>query len=234
MSMTLPSIGRPKDFDGYFDTPRRPLVDLLPGHFQPRRILDIGCGAGATLTLLKQRYPAAQAVGVEAHAPAAAVAKKRTSIDLVVEKDILDPSWRKDAGGPFDLIVLSHVLEHFAEPDKLLFMAKSLLSEHALMLVAVPNMSHASVVFPLLLAGEFRYRDAGVLDATHLRFFTERSASRLYRSCGFDVVQLKLEVGGKRSRALLGLSLGLGRRFAAFGINALLRPASKPVALATR
>lgn len=221
--MNLHSIGRPKDFAGYFDTARTPLVDLLEPSFKPGRVLDIGCGAGATLALLKSRYPAAEAIGIEAHPPAADLARKRCVIDRVIEADILGSEWQLAAGEAFDLVVISHVLEHFAQPEQLLHAVKRLLSPVGVVLVAVPNMRHASVVFPLLLFGEFRYRDAGVLDATHLRFFTARSAARLYRDNGFEVSRMELEVGGTRSRLLLALSLGLGRSFAAFGINALLR-----------
>lgn len=222
--MSLSSVGCPADFRGYFDTPRIALLDLLDPADRPRRILDIGCGAGATLVALKQRDPTAFAMGLEGHPPAAAMARQRSAIDQVVEADIMDPAWPQATGGDFDLIVISHVLEHLPDPAGMLQRAKGLLAPGGKLLVAVPNARHASLVLPLLLFGEFRYRDAGVLDETHLKFFTARSAARLYRDNGFEISRMQLEVGGTRSRILLALTLGLGRSFAAFGINALLRP----------
>ncbi|HUZ62590.1 MAG TPA: methyltransferase domain-containing protein, partial [Acetobacteraceae bacterium] len=91
-----------------------------------------------------------------------------------------------DVGMP-DLVLLLDVLEHLADPLKLLSAITSIMAPHATVIVSVPNIAHLSVSIPLLLRGEFTYRDAGILDRTHLRFFVRDSAIGLLNAAGLQV-----------------------------------------------
>ena len=207
-------------FDGYYGTPRLALIDLL-GDLQPRQVLEIGCGSGANLAEIKRRHPGCHTTGVELQADAAEAARQRPGIDRVVQGNLLDTAQVDFAADSVDLVVLSHVLEHFAQPEWVLGQCRRWLRPGGHALVALPNLRHAVVIKQLLVEGEFRYADAGILDRTHLRFYTRRSALRLLADQGFQVLQVKGDVEGRPSRWLDTLSLGLAREFAAFAYNFL-------------
>ncbi|GAP37003.1 class I SAM-dependent methyltransferase [Piscinibacter sakaiensis] len=209
-----------RDFDSYFDSPRTALLDLL-GDRPAQAALEIGCGAGANLRLLRERRPGCRTVGIEPDPQAAAVARGR--LDAVHVGSVLDDAATPFAAGSFDLLVLSHVLEHFADPDAVLRRALRWLAPAGHLLVALPNVRHHAVLSELLLHGDFRYRRDGVLDRTHLRFFTRRSALRLFAAHGLAAVACAPDIAGRRSQWLSRLSLGRADEFAAFAWNFCLR-----------
>jgi SAM-dependent methyltransferase len=209
---------------GYHDTARAPLLALLPPR-PPRRALELGCGAGRTLALLRQRHPGVHTTGVERDTAALAAARAAGDIDTLIEADILDPALLRDARAGFDLVIVSHVLEHFEHPERVLDRVRGWLAPDGHVLAALPNLRHLSVLLPLVLRAEFEYRDAGILDRTHLRFFSRHSAERFFRAQGWAVEAAAADVNGTKSRALDRLSLGLARDFAAFAWNFRLRPA---------
>lgn len=215
-SLALPVADAPP-VPAYYDTPRLSLLALLPDR-PVREALEIGCGAGANLVELRRRQPGCRTTGVELHAPAAAVAARRPEIDDVRHGDALDPALALGAGR-MDLIILSHVLEHFADPAALLARCLHWLAPDGQMLIALPNVRHHGVLLPLVFGGEFRYREDGVLDRTHLRFFTRRSAVRLLQEHGLRIERMQADIEGRRSRWLDRGSAGLLRDFAAFAYN---------------
>ena len=208
-------------FRGYYETARTGLLDLLDT--APGCVLEIGCGGGANLSELKRRYPACRTVGVELQPEAAAVALRHHAVDEVRSGDILDAAAVDFADASFDVIVMSHVLEHFSEPARVIARALPWLAPQGRLLVALPNVRHVSVLLELFWRGDFRYRDAGILDATHLRFFTRKSALRFFQHNGLQVDKAVPDIDGAKSRLLHGLSLGLASDFAAFAHNFLLR-----------
>lgn len=208
-------------FEAYFGTPRHALIDLLEG-LQARHALEIGCGSGANLAEIRRRHPHCRTVGVERESQAAAQARSRDGIDHLIEGDVLDHSIHFEPA-QFDLIVLSHVLEHFAEPGQVLARCLGWLQPRGHMLIALPNVRHGSVLAELLLRGDFRYREHGILDHTHLRFYTRRSAIRFLGEQGLEPLRVQPEVEGRRWKLLQFASLGLGHEFTAFAYNFLVR-----------
>jgi O-antigen biosynthesis protein len=209
--------------DGYHDTPRLALLGLIDDRWAPTQVLDIGCGTGATLAALKRRFPAARTTGLERLPAAAQVARDAGHGDALIEADVLDAGAVNFAPASFDLVILSHVLEHFAEPAAVLARVRDWLAPDARLLVALPNIRHLSALLPLLLRGEFAYGDAGILDRTHLRFFTRKSAERFFAEQGFIVEAAAADINGPKSTLLHRASLGLARDFAAFAWNFRLR-----------
>ena len=207
-------------FASYFDTPRYALLDLLGGA-APRRVLEIGCGCGANLAELQRRYPLARTVGVEVQPRAAAEARSRSGVDELLQADVLDETKVDFAAGSVDVIVLSHVLEHFAEPEAVLARCRRWLEPGGRVLIALPNNRHVTVLKQLIVNGDFRYREDGILDRTHLRFYTRASAERMISAEGFEVLARRGDLAGKRSRWLDLLSAGLAREFTAFAYNFL-------------
>ena len=141
------------------------------------RVLELGCGAGATLGWLKQTGRASEAVGIEVAESAALAAGAHA--DQVWRLDIERDPWPA-LGPPFDCVLCLDVLEHLVNPWGVLDrLVRDQLAVGGTLLVSLPNVRHYSVLLPLVFGGRWDYAEAGLLDRTHLRFFTSRSASVL-------------------------------------------------------
>src|SRR5262249_39702773 len=93
----------------------------------------------------------------------------------------------------FDKILLMDVLEHLPHPERVLEACRELLTPQGTVLVSVPNVANITVRLALLF-GRFNYTERGILDRTHLRFYTRRTARRFLESCGFRVVRETMTV----------------------------------------
>lgn len=163
----------------YTNNGNAPLIDLLDGDV--RQVLDVGCGAGDNAVLLRARFPDCQIHGLTLSAAESAIAASRMNSCTV---------WDIESGIPdafrfrtFDAILFSHVLEHLHNPDLVLADFSRLLKRGGSALVAVPNVVTWSMRWRIL-RGEFQYQSEGILDSTHLRFFTYHTADRyLLRRC---------------------------------------------------
>ncbi len=101
------------------------------------------------------------------------------------------------AGEEFDVVLFADVLEHLKEPGDVLRRVRPFVAENGVVIASIPNIAHGSVRLALL-GGEFRYRDWGLLDDTHLRFFTRASIQDLFEETGYVVthwVRQRLDVG---------------------------------------
>jgi 2-polyprenyl-3-methyl-5-hydroxy-6-metoxy-1,4-benzoquinol methylase len=167
----------------YHDDPRPDIQALV----EPRglRCLDVGCGAGALGSALKEAG-AAHVAGIEVHAEAADAARQR--LDVVVEGSVLDTPL-PFAEGEFDLIVFADVLEHLPDPDAALDRCLPLLAPGGTVVVSVPNMRFY-LVLARLIFDRWEYTDSGVRDRTHLRVFTRRSLERMLATHGLEVERL--------------------------------------------
>ena len=162
----------------YFEFERPELLALVP--LDARDIVDVGCGAGRLGAAIKIRQEA-KVTGIEMDSAAAAAA--RTRLDLVVEGDLERIEW------PFqplsiDAAVCGDVLEHLRDPLALLRKIHSWLRPGGTLVVSLPNVRHHSVVRGLL-EGNWTYEAAGLLDHTHLKFFTKREIEKLLSRAGF-------------------------------------------------
>lgn len=159
----------------YFAHARKEIAPLLPP--QCGRVLEIGCGSGATLGWLRRDQRASCTVGVEISEAAAQSARAHADevYCLDFERVELPVESRQ-----FDVILCLDVLEHMVNPwlvvDRLV---SQYLAPGGTLIVSLPNVRHHSVVLPLLFQGRWDYQDAGLLDRTHLRFFTRDTAIRL-------------------------------------------------------
>jgi 2-polyprenyl-3-methyl-5-hydroxy-6-metoxy-1,4-benzoquinol methylase len=91
-----------------------------------------------------------------------------------------------DIGYKYDYIIFADVLEHLYNPLKALSSVKTLLKENGSVLISVPNITHNSVIIDLL-NNKFEYREIGLLDNTHIRFFTRTSLKRMVTDAGFVI-----------------------------------------------
>jgi len=193
----------------YFSSARTVILDLLPA-FSPRA-LEIGCGSGQTLEMLKKQNLCSETVGVELFDAAASEAKK--TVDLVYCMDVEKEPMPANLG-KFDLILLLDVLEHLVDPWAFLSrLTANHLAPNGKVIVSLPNARHFSLVVPLLL-GKLEYGERGILDKTHLRFFTRSSAANLLKGAGLNIEAVKatsLDIhlnSGKLNALTLGLCSG--------------------------
>ncbi|HVY29334.1 MAG TPA: class I SAM-dependent methyltransferase [Polyangiaceae bacterium] len=169
----------PED-ESYYTHARPEVLRLVPEG--ARHVLDVGCGAGALGASIKRAFPQAQVRGVELVSSAAEQARGR--LDAVSNADATAPL-PVDWPAP-DVLVFADVLEHLVDPWQALQSWRQRAAPGCHLVVSLPNVSHASVVSGLQ-KGQFRYADEGLLDRTHLRFFTRESAIELVEAAGFHI-----------------------------------------------
>ena len=161
----------------YFEDINWGLLELW-GQRRGQNVLDVGCGFATTSQKIREQGN--HVVGIESNPDAVRVARAR--IDEVMEKDLENVH---GIYGRFDTIIFADVLEHVPWPARVLKSYLPLLEPHGTVIVSLPNVGLWSVRLSLLL-GRFHYQDTGVLDRTHLRFFTRRSAAEMLRSAGLE------------------------------------------------
>jgi 2-polyprenyl-3-methyl-5-hydroxy-6-metoxy-1,4-benzoquinol methylase len=150
-----------------------PLLALLDN--EPHRVLDVGCGAGDNAGLIKAKYPRCEIHGVTHSAAEAEIAKQWMTACWVfdIEKEIPGQL----SAVKFDAVIFSHVLEHLRDPAAILNKFAHLVPRDGCVIIAVPNTLSWAMRWQFL-RGNFEYRSDGVLDDTHLRFFTFVTADR--------------------------------------------------------
>lgn len=149
-------------------------------------VLDVGCGFATTSQHIAGRGN--RVTGIESSAEAVAVARGRVSDVVHADLQQLDEVTRALAGRRFDVIIFADVLEHLAWPIGILRGYLDLLKDGGSVIVSLPNVGLWSVRLNLL-AGRFHYEETGVLDRTHLRFFTRRTARELIEHASLEVVR---------------------------------------------
>ncbi len=149
-------------------------------------VLDVGCGFATTSQHIQE--VGNRVSGVESNVDAVPIA--RTRIAQVIQADLQDFERVRDAlgGRMFDTIIFADVLEHLAWPVGVLRTYTALLKDRGSVIVSLPNVGLWSVRLGLLF-GRFHYVDTGVLDRTHLRFFTRRTAVEMLRAAGLEPVR---------------------------------------------
>lgn len=175
--------GRPIRDRSYFHWPRHELLPLIPP--SARRILEIGCGAGALGRGIKARQ-SAKVTGVEFDPVAACEAQRY--LDHVLTADIEGTEVDFEPGA-FDCVICADVLEHLRDPGAVLRRVHHWLAPDGHLIVSIPNVQHYTVVTGLL-GGNWTYEAAGLLDRTHLQFFTRRDFERLLFASGFDTAKI--------------------------------------------
>ena len=157
-------------------------------------LLDIGCHTGIMGEALQKRKQI-KVIGIDTDINALHVAKERLQAALLI--DIEQENWAenllKEGYHNFDIILFGDVLEHTTTPERILQDAKGLLKSGGQVIVSVPNVAHWRVRLGLLF-GRFEYTESGILDRTHLRFFTRKTAHSLLTDSGYTVT--RTEVAG--------------------------------------
>jgi SAM-dependent methyltransferase len=183
---------------GAYEGDRPEVRALVPR--EARRVLDLGCAAGAVGAALKREL-GVEVVGVELDPAFAATA--RASLDRVVEADIEELPARDELDlGRFDCLLAADSLEHLRDPWTALARAAGLLEPGGTAIVSLPNVRFFETFWQLGVRGRWPRREEGVFDRTHLRWFTLRDARDLLEGAGLEVTEVQPQIpvrpGGSR------------------------------------
>lgn len=167
----------------YFDNTRSEILSFLPERYS--RVLEIGCGCGNFSKLLRN--------GCEYHGvePNLASAKTATQILVTVYPGTFEEVYEKLPDSYFDLIICNDVIEHMSSPADFLKRIKKKMARDSCLVGSIPNVRYVRNLYNLLVMKDWRYTDGGgILDSSHLRFFTQKSLLRTFDEAGFSVCAL--------------------------------------------
>ena len=167
---------------GYFTGARRTFLDLLPANAHAR-LLELGCGNGNTAAAALAEGKCGWTCGIElCEAPAA---QARAKLNQVIVGDIENLSLDLSPTS-FDVLLMSEVLEHLRDPASVLRRLRTFMKPGAIVLAGSPNVCHYSIIL-MLLRGRWDYEREGIMDETHLRWFSPATYRQLFERAGFFV-----------------------------------------------
>jgi cyclopropane fatty-acyl-phospholipid synthase-like methyltransferase len=173
------------------------------------RVLDVGCGRGNLGAYLQQQHDS-KVTGleiIEENFKIASAVLHEAHLGDIESMDI------STLGRHYDYVIFSDSLEHMLEPQAVLERVKNLIADGGRLLISMPNVRNFRVTMPLIFRDQWEYRDEGLLDRTHLRFFTGTSICKLLEHCGYRVEEVRLDLPLSSKVGLLNvLTLGLFRR----------------------
>jgi len=180
-------LGTNVGFDpAYHTNPRVEIMSFLTE--EPGTVLDVGCGGGATGRLVKEKFPGTRVVGIEINPAAAEHARRDLDRVVCAAIDDVDPA-RDLPGEEVSTVLLLDVLEHLYDPWRALARIHGWIAPGTRVVASVPNIRNLATLSDIA-GGRFDYEANGVLDITHVRFFTRQTLRELFEQTGFDVRRL--------------------------------------------
>lgn len=161
---------------------RMDIIQLIDFSKKPRTVLEAGCACGSNFIEIKNHVSDIKCTGIELNAHSAAIAKLFADVYAMDLEKLDRPEWHDK----FDIIVMGDILEHLKDPWQAVRNMFCLQSPGGEILISVPNIMHFSI-FNQMFHGDWEYEDAGILDRTHLRFFTKKTAQRLLEQAGYQI-----------------------------------------------
>ena len=167
----------------YYRFRRTEMKGFLPKGYN--KVLEVGCGEGLFRKTLNADC---ECWGIECVASAAEKASSLFDTLLLGSYDEVCHSLPMNY---FDLVICNDVIEHMCDEHAFFNSARTLLTQHGCVVGSVPNVRHIKNIFNLLIKKDWQYTEAGLLDNSHLRFFTRKSISRTLITCGYAIEELK-------------------------------------------
>lgn len=170
---------------GYYENDRRDMLKYIPDGVKTS--LEFGCGTGGFSAILKAKFDAESwAVEIDE----ASVKEAERKLDKVINADAYE-ALVEIPKHYFDCIVLLDILEHLADPYHFLNELKPRLKQGGIIVLSIPNIRYYRIFMDYVFGGNWEYKDHGVLDKTHLKFFTHKSIDNMFRQLGFEILMLE-------------------------------------------
>ena len=166
----------------YSGNTQEKFLELMDLQSKDITVLEVGCACGATLMRISEQQPSARLYGIEINKHAAMIAGNFGVITAMDVEKLEHPEWMQF----FDYILFGDVVEHLKNPWKAIQNMGTLLKPGGILLFSVPNVIHISVI-EQLLHGRWKYDESGILDKTHLRFFTKYEITTFLKSLGYRI-----------------------------------------------
>lgn len=174
----------------YYSTIRSDIASFFTDSLD--KVLEVGCGFGRTLGFLKENGLAQQTFGIDIN-PDAIKYQEENAINEIRIGDIE----KIDLDFPelfFDCILLLDIIEHLKEPNGFLRKIKKHLCKDGFLIISIPTVRNVKVIYNLLFKGDFKYEKEGILDKTHLRFFTKKTMIKLFDESGLKVETIEEKI----------------------------------------
>lgn len=154
-----------------------------------RRVLEVGCGPGSITRVLATSRQC-KVTGIELDP--AAIEKATPFCEAIIRTDLNSPNWPKLVAdrAPFDAVIAADVLEHLYDPWETLGHMAGLIGPDGFLVVSLPHICHAAMA-SCLMDGNFQYRDWGLLDRTHIRFFGLKNIQELAARAGLKILDYR-------------------------------------------
>lgn len=193
--------------DLYYNQEKPALVPLIPEG--PHVVLDLGCGAGKLGRALYAKRKAVEVIGVEIYPAAAQEAAK--FYKRVHQGDL--ENLELDYQGYFDYIICGDILEHLKDPYDQVRKIYRWLKKGGRVVASLPNVRNWRVIVDLVIYGKWEYADSGILDHTHLRFFTRKTGLKLFEDANMTVEYHQMLIRGPKKEMANLLTLGALKEF---------------------
>lgn len=178
------------------------------------RVLDVGCAEGMLGENLKQQGLANEVIGIELFPEAAKVAEDKLDRVICGDLETMDLNELGFMPQTFDYIICGDVLEHLRDPWGTVSWLVTLLKQDGRIIASVPNVRHWSVLVPLLFRGTWNYQAHGIMDRSHLRFFTKTTAQQMFVDCGLYIESCEgNRLRRKKDKLINLLTIGMGIEF---------------------
>jgi 2-polyprenyl-3-methyl-5-hydroxy-6-metoxy-1,4-benzoquinol methylase len=184
-----------KSEPSYYNMVKGEFLPLIP--IGPNVILDLGCGTGQLGRKLNETNKTHEVVGVEICAQAAEEASKYYNKVYQGNVESLSLPYTEY----FDFVICGDILEHLIDPWTMLIKINNMLKSGGTLICSIPNIRYFKIISELLLNGTWAYTEAGILDSTHLRFFTKKTFFKMLGDANYSVKWCYLSIHGKKKMA---------------------------------
>jgi 2-polyprenyl-3-methyl-5-hydroxy-6-metoxy-1,4-benzoquinol methylase len=197
---------RDKD-SSYYNFDKKAIYEVIPEG--PHKVLDIGCATGKLGLALKAQGKASEVFGIELFKPAADEACKHYEKVYIGDVETMDLCFNAH----FDYVLCGDVLEHLRDPWAIVARIRAWLRVGGYLVISIPNIRYWSVLKDLAAFGRWTYEEAGILDRSHLRFFTKRSVTEMILGAGFKLCTSRMIIWGWKKQLAKRITLGLFDEF---------------------
>lgn len=172
----------------YHESNREEMVRFITNH--PKTSLEVGCRGARHSKLLKETGIVSETWGIEPDDNPQIIQEATSNLDYF-KNEYFNAQTEGLPENYFDLIIFNDVLEHMYDPWSVLLETKKFLSPDGIVVISLPNIRHKSVLKNLILHDTFEYTQEGLLDITHIRFFTQKTMEKMVTDCGYEIVKFE-------------------------------------------